>query len=166
MKLVHNISDWIPPWLINYLLDPAAGQSSPTINKEWKSSSSIAEFWTSNGYDLKKIHLRFFNEEDIPKRLLLPDFFNNPIEYWFSKLDIGTVFPLHRDTYKYDHDSIDRYWIALEDWQPGHIFQCGSTVLCNYSKGDVFLFDSPKELHGAANFGLQAKISMQISCLK
>lgn len=166
MKLVHNISDWIPEWLVEFIIDPSTGQAAPYIAEDWKDNQSLPKLWRSYGYTLDKIDIKFFEEKDLPQKIVLPDFFKNTIEIWFSKLEIGKVFPLHRDVYKYDHTTINRYWIALEDWKHGHIFQCKDIVLINYKAGDVFQFDDPKDFHGAANFGFSSKISMQVACLK
>jgi hypothetical protein len=67
---------------------------------------------------------------------------------------------MHIDTIKEDQKNAKRYWIALEDYKWGHIFLENGENLRDYKQGDCFLFDN--KIHGAANVGLEPKISLQI----
>lgn len=166
MKYVANIDNWIPDWLIEDLKNKSQGYQNPTIITDWSEESRcIPQKWVEHGYDLSRVKFVNAIEDQLVKKITLPLIFKNVIEVWFSKLEVGDIFPLHEDAYKYDHKKIERYWVALSDWKPGHIFQCGDVVLTNYQKGDVFKFNNSKDLHGACNFGFEVKLSMQISCL-
>ena len=100
-----------------------------------------------------------FNGSNLPFKLDWP--FTGELKWWFSKLNPGDTFPMHVDTFKDDNNK--RYWIACQDYEPGHVFIYKDTLVTNYRAGDVFLFDEPTALHGAANLSTVAKISLQVA---
>lgn len=82
------------------------------------------------------------------------------VKWWIVKIDPGRFFPMHIDTMNEDDIDPKRYWIALQDSKWGHVFIDDQDNLRDYKRGDVFLFDN--KIHGAANVGLEPKISLQI----
>jgi hypothetical protein len=164
MQLVNNISEWIPDWLINFLLQKSVGEITPTCEEHYE--HYLAKMWKEKGYDLNRLRFTFFYKNHFPQEIVLPNFFKNVVEVWCSKLEVGDLIPLHEDAYTYDYQNIERYWIALQDWKYGHIFQHKDEIITKYKCGDVFKFDNAKDIHGACNFGYEPKLSIQVSCLK
>lgn len=115
--------------------------------------------WIEAGYDINKLHWEFFTGDSFNWDIKLP--FDGPVRWWFSKLRPGEIFPYHIDTYP-DNANAKRYWMAITDYEPGHIFTYGSKVLTDYVCGDMFEFDDSKMYHGACNIGFNPKISMQL----
>jgi len=93
-------------------------------------------------------------------------------EYSFIKLEPGMVTPLHMDHPSYgrkyrgnkplEDKNINRYWLSLKDYEPGHYFIMNDKILTNYIKGDVFKFKKECVWHGAANIGSTCRLAMSI----
>lgn len=61
-----------------------------------------------------------------------------------------------------DHTEVARFFIFLEDWQPGHFLQMGSSFI-KWRKGDVIWFDWPNIPHASANAGWEPRCLIQIT---
>lgn len=132
MKKIGNIKHYLSDELIAYMID----------------NQGIAKpMW------------QVFNGENLPYKVDLP--FTGNLKWWFSKLEIGNVFPMHVDTFEDTNNA--RYWIPCQDYVTGHVFIYGNKLISDYRAGDVFLFDDPTTLHGAANLAESTKISLQIA---
>lgn len=132
------------------------GVPKPNLETEAHQYSTY-HLWIAKGYDVKKLYWESFSGENFPWPVKIP------VEgsWWFSKLPPGSVFPMHQDTYS-NTEASQRFWIACQDYEPGHIFTYGDKILTGYKAGDMFEFEDPLEWHGAANCGLSTKISLQV----
>lgn len=155
MKFIKNINQYIDPKMLETMLT-TTGVVKPALEVH-DYQQEIASKWSSAGIDMKKIGWEFFNSDNLTN-LTLPF---KRYSWWCSKLKPGDMFPMHIDTYP-DNESITRYWVALQDHMPGHIFMYDKQVLTDYKAGDMFLFEDNKCWHGAANLGFVPKISLQI----
>ena len=50
-------------------------------------------------------------------------------------------------------DSVYRFFVMLEDWQPGHFMQFGNHFLARYKAGEIYTFDWYNVPHCTANAG-------------
>ena len=89
----------------------------------------------------------------------------------YYKMTTGTVMPEHQDLYKkyieiFDlqgqEHAIRRAVVFLEDWCPGHYFDCMGQAFVHWRAGDTaeWTFDTP---HSAANIGLVDRYTLQIT---
>ncbi len=89
----------------------------------------------------------------------------------YYRMTPGTVMPAHRDLYKTyiqkfnlqdQEHTIRRAVIFLEDWQPGHYFDCHGRALVHWHAGTVaeWTYDT---LHSAANVGMTDRYTLQIT---
>jgi hypothetical protein len=79
----------------------------------------------------------------------------------------GQVWPLHIDKVQRwkpdDIDSIFRFFVMLEDWQPGHFMQFGNHFLSGYRAGEIYTFDWYNVPHCTANAGLGPRSNLLIT---
>ena len=54
--------------------------------------------------------------------------------------------------------------IFLTDWDWGHFFSVGSTIINKWRKGDIITWD-PSMFHTGANGGMSPKVTMNITGL-
>jgi hypothetical protein len=71
--------------------------------------------------------------------------------------------PMHVDPHTNYQENSNRFWIPLQDWESGHIFMYEDQAITSYSEGDVWTYDNPNALHGAANIGFTPRVVLQIS---
>jgi hypothetical protein len=160
MMYVGNYKSWIDPTIIQTILQtPGERRPKPQIG----GYESLTESeWNAAGFDMKKIGWEFYYNQHINREHI--DLPINPngskYKWWFSKLNPGDMFPMHVDHFATEKN-VQRFWMACQDHQPGHIFVCGDHVLEDYKAGDLFEFPS-NEWHAAANLGFTPKISFQL----
>ena len=158
MQFVSNYKQLIEQRTIDYMLNNKGVRKPEFPLVDYQMENYLR--WTNNGYNMDRIGWNFFTGIDFPWEIQLP--FNNVnIRWWFSKLDVGDMFPLHTDTFD-TSKTVKRFWMAYTDYQPGHIFTCGNKVLTDYVAGDMFEFTDPDMIHGSCNIGFSPKISLQI----
>jgi len=122
--------------------------------------SEVYKKWVEAGYDIKKLRWEFYDHRHLGNDINLP--FDQVYHWWFSKLNPGDMFPMHVDSYS-DNIKLKRFWMAYQDYQPGHIFTYADKILTNYQAGDLFEFEDNQIWHGAVNIGFLPKISLQIA---
>jgi hypothetical protein len=111
---------------------------------------------------LEKFDLTFDILDDPPPFL---DYKDKHITWWFSKMSPGQLIPMHIDRAKPDIE-INKYWMPWTDFEYGHIFNIGETVLTDYKAGDVFKFNYAGDWHGACNIGFTNRAVLQITDYK
>jgi hypothetical protein len=85
----------------------------------------------------------------------------------------GQTIPWHYDTHIEFHKRIEnlknkrkpiRYMVFLTDWDWGHFFSVGSTIVNKWKKGDIITWD-PIMFHTGSNSGISPKVTMNITGL-
>ena len=88
----------------------------------------------------------------------------------------GQTVPWHRDNYfafaksienkgvKINKKKIIRYMIFLSDWDFGHFFSVGSSIVNKWKKGDIITWE-PHMHHCGCNGGMTPKVTMNITGL-
>jgi hypothetical protein len=164
MKFLGNYRTWINPhWLTEVLNSrgdgrPAEGQISDTPEMEQEYQKARAA-----GYKDNEIYFWMFDKKNSAIDIPQPPFLEGKYHWWITKMLPGNFMPMHVDPHTLYQKNSNRFWMPLQDWQPGHIFMYEDQVITNYKAGDVWTYDNPAALHGAANIGYVPRIVLQIS---
>ncbi len=162
MDFVGNYSDWIKQEYIDYMISHD-GTKRPSGGRNPDSE----EFRKANerGYDLNQTYWYHYESDTFPFDITLP--FDSDLKsiWWGIKMNPGNFMPVHRDPHTFDPTfyDVNRYWMALQDWEPGHIFMYEKQVLVDYKKGDIFVYPDPQALHCAANIGNNTRLTFHFS---
>lgn len=164
MKFLGNYREWInPQWLTEVLNSrgdgrPAEGQISDTPEMEQEYQKARAA-----GYKDNEIYFWMFDKKNSSIDIPQPPFLEGKYHWWITKMLPGNFMPIHVDPHTLYQKNSNRFWMPLQDWQPGHIFMYENQVITDYKAGDVWIYDNPAALHGAANIGYVPRIVLQIS---
>jgi hypothetical protein len=160
MIYVGNFKDWINPYALDVILT-FSGEKRP-LEKELEEERKIGTVgkWLESGYKLDRLSWEFFYSDHVGN-LEPPIPVSSNYKWWISKLKPGEIFPMHIDSFPDDGKKITRYWMAMQDRLPGHIF-CYNDIQLDYVAGDMYIFDEARDWHGAANIGFIPKISYQL----
>lgn len=158
MIFLGNHKDWIDPKLVDYLLNND-GVKRPNIGK----NPDVEEFRKAVevGYDLSKTWWHIYEQDTIPFDIKPPIETDRDIIWWFIKLLPGGMMPMHRDPHVTfsDVSNPKRYWMPLQDYEPGHIFVYKDKMLDGYKTGDLWLYENENELHGACNISYVPRLT-------
>ena len=82
----------------------------------------------------------------------------------------GHCLPLHCDGlegFKKLHGEVDavRFFVAVSDWDWGHVLQVHDNMISNWKSGDTYVIP-PKIFHASANFGIAPKYTLTITGVK
>lgn len=162
MEYIGNFKNWIKIDIIEKIQSCHGDRRPKKIISDYE--SAVEQKWRDAGFNTDKLGWEFYSNEHLDIDFLeLPiDSGSKKYKWWFSKLLPGDLFPLHVDVYPEDRKDIERFWLACEDHQPGHVFINEQFSLNGYKKGDMFKFTNPKSWHAAANIGFTPKISYQL----
>jgi len=161
MKYIGNYKDWIDPKWMDIILN-TDGQPMP---KEWEAETEAEDVELSNvrnaGYNMNSINWWFYFKHHLNVDIN-PPWCKNESMYWFAKMNPGQFVPLHRDPVTFP---AKRYWMAMQDFEPGHVFIYGDdgNMIKDYKMGDVFEFNVSDMLHGAANISFSPRVVLQIA---
>jgi len=164
MKFVGNFKNWIDPKWIEFLKSNR-GTARPKEGQQPDSPEMEAEYARAKaaGYKDDAIYFWMFDSTNFPFEISKPPFVKDNFHWWFTKMLPGNFMPMHVDPHTLYQKNSNRYWIALQDWEPGHIFMYEDRVITNYVAGDVWTYEDSTALHGAANIGFTPRIVLQIS---
>ena len=79
----------------------------------------------------------------------------------------GHSLPLHYDGFEgfkrlYGDGEATRFFVAISDWDWGHVFQMHDNIISNWNPGDTYIV--PKGVfHASANFGIKPKHTLTIT---
>lgn len=158
MKYVSNWASYIPSDLRQRILD-TNGQARP---RDWPAATAVesAEYRKAAeaGYDLTAVNWWVYEETDLgPIELPFKDY-----HWWITKLYPGQFMPIHTDPHTHDRPC-KRYWIPLQDYEPGHIFIYKDTIITNYLAHGVYEYYNSQDMHGAANIGHTPRVVLQVT---
>jgi hypothetical protein len=165
MQLVGNCLEKIPLQVVEKIKKTQGDVRPSKIEFDQSYKKESFQKWIDAGYDLEKIKWSLYYAEHLDNMFSPDGIVENITHWWFVKLDPGNIFPYHKDVFGNER-KVKRYWVACEDYKPGHIFSYGTEVLTGYRAGDIFTLDAENIYHGAANIGFEPKISLQISALE
>ena len=82
----------------------------------------------------------------------------------------GQVWNLHLDKLEKwmpaDPGRVQRYFVQLTDWQPGHFWNFGNYVWQGWAAGDCVTFDWQNVPHATANAGHTPRVTLQVTGVK
>ena len=163
MQFIGNYRDYIKQEWIDELL---ANQGTPRPSKGKKPESPEEEHEYDRarraGYKDDATYFYMFDKNNVSFQLELP-FINKKYHWWITKMLPGNFMPMHVDPHTLFETNSKRYWLPLQDWEPGHVFMYENQIIVNYKKGDLWTYEDSTALHGAANIGFTPRIVLQIS---
>jgi hypothetical protein len=164
MKYIGNYRDWInPAWQQEAL--KSRGDGRPLEGQQPNSPAMINEYARvkAAGYRDDVVFFWMFGKHNFSLDVPTPPFITGKFHWWITKMLPGNFMPMHQDPHTVYEKNCNRYWIPLQDWEPGHIFMYENQVVTDYKAGDVWVYNDPTALHGAANIGFTPRIVLQIS---
>lgn len=164
MRYLGNYKDWIRhEWLIEVL--EQTGTPRPSSGKKPNSPEEEIEYQRARdaGYKDTDTYFYMFDKNNVSFVIDQLPFTSSKFHWWITKMLPGNFMPMHVDPHTLYEKNSKRYWIPLQDWQPGHIFMYEDLVITNYKKGDVWIYDNSTALHGAANIGFDPRVVLQVS---
>lgn len=163
MKFYGNYADWIETQWLEELLS-SQGTARPKEGKRPSSPKEEFEYATARaaGYNDDATYFYMFTKDNTSFDIV-PPFISARFHWWITKMLPGNFIPMHIDPHTSYEKNSQRFWIPLQDWQPGHIFMYENFSITNYKKGDVWYYENPTALHGAINIGHTPRIVLQIS---
>ena len=158
MNFLGNYKDWIRQDIVDYLINNE-GTRRPNVGK----NPNVQEFITAKnvGYDLSTTWWHIYEPETVPFTIDLPIETNRKSMWWFIKLLPGGMMPMHRDPHVNfdDVNAPDRYWMPLQNYEPGHVFIYKDTMIKDYNVGDLWKYDNENEVHGACNISYKPRLT-------
>jgi hypothetical protein len=112
-------------------------------------------------YDLNAVYWEIVEQGQIDTDLKFP-WTNSNTHWWISKMTPGQFMPMHVDPIA-EKRKCNRYWIPLQDYEPGHIFIYDTELIKDYVAGDVYQFNDSDGYHGAANIGHSVRLVLQVN---
>lgn len=164
MKYIGNYDYWInPDWIKEVLSkDGFEGKIVPTSVSN-KDRYLEYEKAVNAGWSLETIYWWRYTNEITTFDITKPPWISsdNKLTWWMVKQLPGQVQPMHVDVDK--NNKCNRFWIPLQDYEPGHILINENVLTVDYKRGDVFQFDSPLDHHGSANIGVSPRVVLLIT---
>jgi hypothetical protein len=163
MQYIGNYKNWITDEMVNFF-SSERGMGRPAEGKKPSSTEEELEYQRAidAGYSPDQIYFYMFDKTNTPFDII-PPFIDNNYHWWVTKMLPGNFMPMHMDPHTVLQDNSKRFWIPLQDFEPGHIFMYENQVITDYKKGDVWNYIDSTALHGAANIGFTPRIVLQIS---
>jgi len=159
VRCIGNWKDVISSNLRQRVLD-TEGQARP---RDWPPVFAVEsdEYARAEeaGYDLTAIHWWVYEEKNLGT-MKLP--FKNEYHWWITKLYPGQFMPMHSDPHTHERPC-KRYWIPLQDYDPGHVFIYKKQLMTDYKEFDVFEYEKSTDYHGAANIGHTPRVILQVT---
>ena len=164
MKYLGNYKNWIKPEWIDALLSNQ-GTARPCGGKRPDSPEEQKEYDIARkaGYKDSDTYFWMFDKNNLPFDLPTPPFITGKYHWWITKMLPGNFMPMHVDPHTQYENNSNRYWMPLQDWEPGHIFMYENQVITDYLAGDVYVYNDPTALHGAANIGHVPRLVLPVS---
>jgi|APCry1669189883_1035261.scaffolds.fasta_scaffold00192_12 hypothetical protein len=166
MKCIGNYAYWIKQEWLDYMTN-IEGRSYPSNPKSELDTHSLAPMIRS-GRSANSTICIFYDKENTGFNVEPIWSTSKHSEYWFVKLYPGMLQPLHQDELKFDQYgrrnlTHKKYWIPLMDYERGHVFIYEDTLITNYKKGDVYLYDNDQAFHCAGNMGYSTRYSLNLA---
>jgi hypothetical protein len=161
MIFIGNYCDWIQQEWIDYLLAnngtprPRTTEANPD-SPEFRKATSV-------GYDLTQTYWYHYDHKSSPLKITPPINIDKNSMWWFIKMLPGQFMPMHKDPHTIEEKNVKRYWMALQDYEEGHIHINAGNFLSNYKKGDLWMYNDPTSVHGACNIGYSPRLIFNFS---
>ena len=163
MKYIGNFKDWIKKEWVEYLLSHD-GTSRPNTANENPDTEEF-RLAATVGYDLDRTWWYHYCETSCPLIIEPPINASKSYMWWFIKLLPGGMMPVHRDPHVSEENkfNIQRYWMPLQDYTPGHVFVYNNVFMTDYKVGDLWVYTDSNEIHGCSNIGYTPRLTFQFT---
>lgn len=164
MKYIGNYVNWIKDeWITEVINTKGFDGMIVATSVSNKDRYSEYEKAVNAGWSLEQVYWHRYTNEITSFDITNPPWINtdNRLTWWIVKQNPGEVQPMHVDVDK--NNNCRRYWMPLQDYEPGHILINENELAVHYKKGDVFEFDTPLDYHGSANIGFSPRIVLLIT---
>lgn len=155
----QNLVDWFRKEWWQYLLDNP-GEERPQPQDP---HLSYAE-------DDDRSHWWLYNEANCDLRIDPPPqvlFRGEHWHWWIVRMEPGDQMCLHQDPHTaQSHPVQRRYWMPLQDPQPGQVFCVGDQMIDQYRAYDLYRFSDPTLEHGAVNLGHQQRYTLMFTVIR
>lgn len=163
MEYIGNFNEWIKEeWLHKLLSEkgtprPSGGKkpTSPEENLEYQKARNA-------GYSDQSTYFYMFDKNNFALNSD-PPFVSKNYHWWITKMLPGNFIPVHVDPHTLYEKNSQRYWMPLQNYQPGHIFVYENISITDYKAGDVWRYNNASALHGAINIGHTSRLILQVS---
>lgn len=164
MRYLGNFKDWIQPYWFQFALENQ-GMGRPRDGKKPDSPEEEIEYAKARtaGYKDDAVYFWMFDKNTVDFSIPQPPFLDGEFHWWITKMLPGNFMPIHIDPHTLIEKNSERFWIPLQDYEPGHIFLYENQIITNYKAGDVWQYEISSALHGAANIGYTPRIILQVS---
>jgi hypothetical protein len=162
MEYLGNYAELIQPEWIDFLIKNP-GQLLPD-NRECllpdfhPQNVEIQSVWSNEN----KPKWNVFEIPDLPFTIPWPVKLGNNIDWWVIKMSPGQIMPMHEDPCP-DVNHLQRYILALQDYEPGHVLIWDNQLVKDYKKGDLFRFKNPMAAHGGCNLSNTVRLLAYLS---
>jgi len=168
MEYVGNLKDLIDTSWVKEVLDETLSKDGILRPKEGgkpEGAEGDAEWQkaVSAGYSPDAVYFQMFNRSNLTTEIPKFHTCGRLRHWWVTKMLPGDFMPMHSDPHTKQERNVDRFWVPLQDWEPGHIFMYENDAIVNYKAGDIYRYSSAQAVHGAANIGLKPRVILQIS---
>jgi len=162
MKYIGNYSHWIKSQWCSEVLSQQGYAGTLDIDSVYNKTRYI-EFkkFIDAGYSSTQKYWQRYTKDNVSFDVVKPPWMDTlSYDWWIIRMDPSNLQAMHADV---DTDlKCNRFWIPLQDYEPGHVFIINDKLVAGYKAGDVFLFDNPTDLHGAVNLGFSPRLTLQI----
>lgn len=171
MKYLGNYATWIQPNLVEKIISTKGNPTLLNQPKTWTGHpehESWYESFCQAGYDKKNFYSNMYTKmtEDIQEFTITPpiDLGNRNWDWWFIKFLPGSVACMHYDPHTKIQSTAQRHWMAMMDYQPGHVFVSeNGHMLSDYKAGDLWTFDHADLMHGVVNLSMHPRLTFQFT---
>lgn len=161
MKFVGNFNFIQDQWVAEILSKD--GQARP---RDWPAVNSVEtdEYKRAKaaGYNLNSVNWWVYERKDVSFDVPQLPWVSGKYHWWITKLTPGQFMPMHTDPHTHDEQCL-RYWVPMQDYHSGHIFVLNDHMITGYKKGDVYIYNTSQDIHGAANIGHMPRIVLQVT---
>ncbi len=171
MKYIGNYADWITLGLVEKIVSTKGNPTVLNQPKTWVGHPSHEEWYKKfcdAGYDRLNFYSNMYTKmtDDIKEFKISPpiDLNGREWDWWFIKFLPGSVACMHYDPHTKIQATATRYWMALMDYHPGHVFVSeGGNMMTGYKAGDLWEFDQADLIHGVVNLSMIPRATFQFT---
>jgi hypothetical protein len=162
MKFIGNYGSWIQDiWNEELLIKEGQARPKDRLSVVDTDTVEYRKIYTA-AYNLGSVYWWVYESKDVSFDILPPWIDHNNFHWWITKLTPGQMMPVHTDPHTHEQPC-KRYWVPLQNYQAGHVFIINDEMISNYSKGDVYEYDDPQAVHGAANISHVPRLVLQVT---
>jgi len=148
VNFLGNFKNWLDPlWLKQVLNSRGAGRPKEGQTPNSKRMEEEYARAREAGYSEDAIYFWMFDKDNVNFDIPQPPFIDGKFHWWITKMMPGNFMPMHVDPHTTYQKNSQRYWIPLQDWEPGHIFIYENSMMADYKAGDIWMYTDSKNCY-------------------